>query len=84
MIADDGRIVWMHLEGRTVERDDDGRPRRLQGIMMDVTDRKEREEHEREMAARPAIARRTDAGGRLDLWRGGSDQLAADTTSRHR
>jgi PAS domain S-box-containing protein len=51
MIADDGRIVWMHLEGRTVERDDDGRPRRLQGIMMDVTDRKEREEHERETAA---------------------------------
>ncbi len=22
MIADDGRVVWMHLEGRTVERDD--------------------------------------------------------------
>ncbi len=43
MIADDGRIVWMHLEGRTVERDDEGRPRRLQGIMMDVTARKERE-----------------------------------------
>ena len=43
MIADDGRIVWMHLEGRTVERDDDGNPRRLQGILMDVTARKERE-----------------------------------------
>jgi PAS domain S-box-containing protein len=43
MIADDGRIVWMHLEGKTVERDDDGRPRRLQGIMMDVTERKEQE-----------------------------------------
>jgi PAS domain S-box-containing protein len=43
MIADDGRIVWMHLEGRTVERDDEGNPRRLQGIMMDVTARKERE-----------------------------------------
>ncbi len=26
MIADDGRIVWMHLEGRTMERDDEGRP----------------------------------------------------------
>ena len=44
MIADDGRIVWMHLEGKTVERDDDGRPRRLQGIMMDVTERKEQED----------------------------------------
>ena len=43
MIADHGRIVWMHLEGRTVERDDAGHPVRLQGIMMDVTSRKERE-----------------------------------------
>jgi PAS domain S-box-containing protein len=43
MIADDGRIVWMHLEGRTVEHDEQGRPRRLQGIMMDVTHRRERE-----------------------------------------
>jgi PAS domain S-box-containing protein len=43
MIADDGRIVWMHIEGRTVERDEQGRPRRLQGIMMDVTHRRERE-----------------------------------------
>jgi PAS domain S-box-containing protein len=50
MIADDGRIVWMHLEGRTVERDDDGRPRRLQGIMMDVTTRKVRETRLREEA----------------------------------
>ena len=52
MIADDGRIVWMHLEGRTVGRDDDGRPRRLQGIMMDVTARKVREMHLREEATR--------------------------------
>ena len=50
MIADDGRIVWMHLEGRTVERDDEGRPRRLQGIMMDVTSRKVREVRLREEA----------------------------------
>ncbi len=26
MIADDGRVVWMHLEGRTMERDDAGHP----------------------------------------------------------
>ena len=43
MIADDGRVVWVHLEGRTMERDDEGRPRRLQGLMMDITSRKERE-----------------------------------------
>jgi len=50
MIADDGRIVWMHLEGRTVERDDEGRPRRLQGIMMDVTARMEQQVRLREEA----------------------------------
>ncbi|MGZ5214480.1 MAG: PAS domain-containing protein, partial [Actinomycetota bacterium] len=52
MIADDGRVVWMHLEGRTVERDDEGRPRRLQGIMMDVTDRRQEEERASEEASR--------------------------------
>jgi PAS domain S-box-containing protein len=43
VIADDGRIVWMHLEGNTTERDDLGRPVRLRGIMMDVTRRREDE-----------------------------------------
>jgi PAS domain S-box-containing protein len=52
MIADDGRIRWMHVEGRTMERDDEGRPYRLQGIMMDVTDRKEKEERSSEEASR--------------------------------
>ena len=52
MIADDGRVVWMHLEGGTTERDDQGLPRRLQGIMMDITDRKEKEERAIEEASR--------------------------------
>jgi PAS domain S-box-containing protein len=52
MIAEDGRVVWVHLEGRTVERDDEGRPRRLQGVIMDVTDRREREERSSEEASR--------------------------------
>jgi PAS domain S-box-containing protein len=52
MIAEEGRVVWVHVEGRTVERDDEGLPRRLQGIMMDVTERKEKEERAREEAAR--------------------------------
>ncbi len=51
MIADDGRVRWIHLEGRTMERDDEGRPRRLQGIMMDVTTRKENEERASEEAS---------------------------------
>jgi PAS domain S-box-containing protein len=51
MIAADGRIVWMHLEGRTVERDGAGIPRRLQGIMMDVTERREAETRASEEAS---------------------------------
>jgi PAS domain S-box-containing protein len=51
MIADDGRVVWIHLEGRAVEHDHEGRPRRLQGILIDVTDRREREERASEEAA---------------------------------
>ena len=41
MIASDGRVVWIHAEGRAVERDDLGRPTRLQGILIDTTERKE-------------------------------------------
>jgi PAS domain S-box-containing protein len=43
MITGDGRIVWLHAEGRAVERDDDGRPTRFQGILIDTTARKESE-----------------------------------------
>jgi PAS domain S-box-containing protein len=52
MIAEDGRVLWIHLEGRTVERNDEGRPTRLQGILVDVTDRKQNEERASEEASR--------------------------------
>lgn len=52
LIAEDGRIVWVHQEGRVIERDDQGRPRRLQGILLDITARKEDEERLREDEAR--------------------------------
>jgi PAS domain S-box-containing protein len=57
MIAKDGRTLWIHDEA-TVIRDEDGRPRWWQGVMLDVTERRqadERIEHalevEREAAA---------------------------------
>jgi PAS domain S-box-containing protein len=45
MIAADGRVVWLHTEGRAVEHDDLGRPTRFQGILLDTTERNE-SEHE--------------------------------------
>ena len=77
MIADDGRVVWIHLEGRTLERDDHGRPRRLQGIMMDVTARKQKEECAARGGDTPAIARRTHPGSGVDVRGRRPHQLAA-------
>ena len=43
MIAADGSVAWMHAEGRAVARDELGRPTRFQGILVDTTERNERE-----------------------------------------
>jgi PAS domain S-box-containing protein len=43
MFASDGRIVWFHDESHLV-RDDDGEPLLWQGVMVDITERKEAEE----------------------------------------
>ncbi|MEW6058578.1 MAG: PAS domain-containing protein [Actinomycetota bacterium] len=37
MIAKDGCVVWFHDEGRVVERDAAGRPKVVQGLMLDVS-----------------------------------------------
>jgi len=52
MIAADGRVVWFHLEGRTVERDELGAPRSYQGVLVDVDARKREEERLREAEQR--------------------------------
>jgi PAS domain S-box-containing protein len=44
VIAADGRVVWLHDEGRTLERDEDGEPSVFQGMLLDISDRKEAEE----------------------------------------
>jgi PAS domain S-box-containing protein len=41
MIAGDGRIIWIHDEGRMVSRDTLGRPLRFHGALLDVTDERE-------------------------------------------
>jgi PAS domain S-box-containing protein len=63
MIARDGRVVWFHDEA-TLVRDDSGRPAFWQGVMMDITQRREAEAGLAEAEARyralveqlPAIA----------------------------
>jgi PAS domain S-box-containing protein len=42
-LAKDGRIVWVLDEATLLERDEQGRPKTFQGVMIDVTDRKEAE-----------------------------------------
>ena len=44
MIAADGRVIWLHDTGRMVSRDELGRPTRFQGVVLDITERKEEEE----------------------------------------
>ncbi|MCK7575962.1 MAG: CHASE domain-containing protein [Chromatiales bacterium] len=44
MRCTDGRIIWVLDRGRVVERDADGRPRRMVGSLSDVTERVEREQ----------------------------------------
>lgn len=39
----DGTVIWVHDEALVIERDDEGRPTRSQGVMYDVTERKHAE-----------------------------------------
>ncbi len=41
IIDANGRIVWIHDQGRVLERDDRGRPVRLHGVLLDVTEERE-------------------------------------------
>ncbi|MFB3738461.1 MAG: PAS domain-containing protein [Candidatus Velamenicoccus archaeovorus] len=48
MIAKDGRTVWIHDQGLLLDRDENGRPRMVQGVMVDVSGRKRVEQELRE------------------------------------
>jgi PAS domain S-box-containing protein len=51
-IAGDGRIVWFSDRGSCVERDDAGRPRAFQGVLLDVTSEAEEQSRVAAEAAR--------------------------------
>ncbi len=63
-LARDGRVVWVHERPVLIERRPDGRPRLFQGVMLDITARKEAEAEARRAEERyralaeqlPAIA----------------------------
>ena len=62
----DGRVVWVHDQA-VVIRDEDGVPRFCQGVMFDITERREAEEHLRETEERfRAIVEHVPAGIYLD------------------
>jgi PAS domain S-box-containing protein len=62
----DGRVVWVHDQA-VVIRDEDGEPRFSQGVMFDITERRESEEHLREAEERfRAIVEHVPAGIYVD------------------
>ncbi|MGZ5351244.1 MAG: PAS domain-containing protein [Actinomycetota bacterium] len=77
MIAADGRIVWFHDESQLI-RDHDGRPLYWQGVMVDITDRKEAEEQLRQAEERfRTIVERTPAIVYQELPSGGGVRNAS-------
>ena len=50
LIARDGRIVWVIDDEAVISRDTDGRPIMVQGILVDISDRKDLEEQLRHQA----------------------------------
>lgn len=47
----DGRIRWLHSQGAVLERDTEGRPLRVSGVLRDVTETRRAAERERLLAA---------------------------------
>ncbi len=74
MITKDGRVIWIHLDGRAIDLSEDGVPSSYQAVMLDVTKLKDEaarilEEHRADrmlLEGMPAIAwtRLADADGR--------------------
>ena len=52
MITADGRIVWLHAEGQAAESDELGRPTRVRGMALDITERMTYESELREAEER--------------------------------
>jgi PAS domain S-box-containing protein len=56
ILLPDGKVRWIADQGR-VERDEDGRPRYLTGVCMDVTDRRSAEERLRQSHRMESVGR---------------------------
>ena len=50
LMARDGRVVWVIDDEAVIARDEDGRPRMVQGILVDISDRKALEDQLRHQA----------------------------------
>jgi PAS domain S-box-containing protein len=61
----DGSRAWVEIKGRTVERDDDGRPRRMVGTISDISARKAAEEELHQAQDRLLQSDRLASLGRL-------------------
>jgi PAS domain S-box-containing protein len=44
-LAKDGRVVWVRDEASLISRDEEGRPKLFQGMLLDITQRREAEAH---------------------------------------
>jgi PAS domain S-box-containing protein len=72
-ILRDGEVRWLEAVGEVTERDRDGRPLKLSGITLDITDRKRAEEQLRESETRLRLA--IDAA-HMGIWEA---DLSTDT-----
>jgi PAS domain S-box-containing protein len=66
VVAADGRLVWVHDTVRVI-RDSRGRPHRLRGVMIDITERKRVEEQEAKLRLAREIQERLFPSGALQL-----------------
>jgi len=64
MLAKDGRVVWFRDEG-VIVREDEGRPLYLQGVILDITERKQVEEEKDRLEAQLRHAQKMEAVGQL-------------------
>jgi len=61
----DGRWCWVLVRGKVIERDPQGQPLRMIGTVRDVTERRQREEEQRQMEARLQETQRLESLGVL-------------------